>query len=294
MDLYSILGTALIPLASFTSVSIYLFTHPASPLDRYLHKVQLPVHKDEGLDGRLQEDPFDFREPDVYRDGDPVQEGRFWTSTWRKKVAFLCSLILPIGCSVVQLAMAVDHLDGEDLTRAILPPLLVIPSFTVTFALGLAYLSQSETKTHWNTTIHLAVNVTVQFLVLATLGLLPSQPFPGRTETVAVNPSTESLLPILTIPSVLIILSVRRGPPLHFPPEKIYPSRITEAIPSDADGINPEKPNVSEEVQATIPDWLLFSYATNVVKRGSTADTTDVWDLPVLHASMREFLTIWT
>jgi hypothetical protein len=68
----------------------------------------------------------------------------------------------------------------------------------------------------------------------------------------------------------------------------VYPARISEAIPPDADGLDPSKENVSEEVQATIPDWLLFSYATSVVRKGSERDTMDVWDLPVLQASQRE------
>ena len=288
-DLYAILGTGFIPLVSFTSVSIYLFTHPVSPLDRYFKRLQLPVHRDEALDGTVDKDAFDIQDEEMHTDGYPVQEEKFWYATWRLKVIFWWFSLAPLACAIAELVLA-TRLEGEALTRALLSPLLIIPSCIVILSLGWAYLSHSTTDTHWNTTIHLAVNAAVQFLVLATLALLPSQPFPGHIQLASVNTTTwtKAFLPLTTIPPLLIILSIRRGPPLHFPLETIYTSRVTDAIPLDAECLNPDKPNVSEEVQATIPEWLLYSYATNVVRRGAVADTMDVWDLPVLPASMRK------
>lgn len=297
----AVLSTALVPLTSLTSFSIYLAAHPSSPIERFVRRpIKLPIHRDEALDGTLEKDPFDLTDPVIYKDGYPVDAERFWSKTKRLKLGFLLTMLLPLVCNIVQLVfIALSGLEGDKMTRAILVPVLLVPSHLVTVVLGSWYLRQNETSSHWNTTIHLGVNAGIQFLVIAAIALLPSDPFPtSRIHTLVHLPHfsipkdpigiTRSLLPVLSIPPLLIILSIRRGPPLHFPLTAIYPARISEAIPANADGLDPRKENVSEEVQCTIPDWLLFSYATNVVKRGANSDTMDVWDLPVLQASQRE------
>ena len=304
-NIATIASTALIPFISILSFTVYLAAHPASPISALVKKpVKLPIHRGEALDGTTDADPFDIDDPIIQTDGYPVDAERFWARTRWMKIAFLGTMVAPIVCNIYRLVLIVNsHLQGDALTRTMLVPILLIPSHLVTLLLGFWYLSQKDTISHWSTTIHLAVNVFVQFLIIASISLLPSEPFPtarssaGSILTASLFPNlpssplgiTRALLPILHMPPLAIILLIRRGPALHFPLDAIYPSKIVEAAPADAPGLNPQKGNVNEEVQATIPEWLLFGYATNVVQRGSVAETTDVWDLPVLQSKMRKF-----
>lgn len=306
-NLITIFATAAIPASSLISLTIYLTLHPASPILRLVSRpVQLPVHRDEALDGTLEHDPFDLADPVIRKDGYPVDAERFWRRTKWMKLAFLATMLPAVGVNIARLVLiATSHLEGDELTRAMLIPILVIPAHLVTLLMGSWYLRHNEMHAHWNTTIHLAINVFMQFLVIATLTLLPSEPLPTRRHefvdlALASFPYpklprtamawTRLLLPLAHIPPLAIILSIRRGPPLHFPLTAIYPPRITDAIPEGAPGADPTKTNVNEETRATIPEWLIFSYATNVVKRGAVSESTDVWDLPVLQASFREHL----
>ena len=121
-------------------------------------------------------------------------------------------------------------------------------------------------------------------LLLATFARMDMFSMPRMTPLTI----TKSLLPLLHVPPLLITLFIRRGPPLHLPMKAIYPAKIYDAIPEDHDALNPTVPNVIEEVQATVPEFLIFSYATDLVRKGYLADSMDVWDLPVLSASLRE------
>jgi hypothetical protein len=300
----TLVSTALIPFASVLSLSVYLASHPASPISALVRRpVKLPIHRDEALDGTLDRDPFDLDDATIRKDGFAVDADKFWSRIYRMKLAFLAVMLPPIACNVYRLVLiTTSHLYGDDHTLAMLVPVLLMTSHTVTILLGFWYLSHQDTASHWNTTIHLAVNVFMQFLVIATISLLPSEPFPSSLLlgdiALAGSPFpklpssplgvTCTLLPLLHIPPLALILSIRRGPALYFPLDAIYPQRIVEAIPAHAPGLDSQKGNVNEEVQATIPEWLLFGYATNVVKRGSVAESTDVWDLPVLQARMRK------
>ena len=313
-DLVAVLSTAFIPLTSFTSLAIYLSTHPSSRLCHIFaqQRIALPSHRDEGLDGALdhaEKDPFDVVDPVVCDDGTPIEPENFWSSMWKRKIAFLLSLIPPLVCNILLLVFtALRHLPGEEQTRSILLPILLIPSQSVVIIMGLVYLGENDTRSHWPTTIHLSVNLVVQFLVLAIFALLPSSPLPSNPPVVpslllanfarvdlfklpSMTPLNvlKPLLPILHIPPLLIVLFIRRGPPLHLDLDAIYPAKITNAVPSGHEALDRSKTNVTQEVQATVPEWLLFSYATDVLRKGYVAESMDVWDLPILQASMREY-----
>jgi hypothetical protein len=182
-------------------------------------------------------------------------------------------------------------------------PSLLLASHVITLLLVFRYVKQRDTASHWPLTIHLAVAVFVQFSVLSTFALLPDYPFPEPTHrflsytslglyrlarpTKSATEILTALLPILHLPPLVLLLVIRRGPSLHLPVSVIYPSKITEAIPPDHPSLNPNVPNVTEEVQCTIPEWLLFGYATNVIRQGYYAETMDVWDLPIVGTGLR-------
>jgi hypothetical protein len=305
-----IVSSALLPLTSLISLSIYLSSHPSSPAHRLFHRpaIALPIHRDEALDGTLDEldkDPFDLEDPEVLEDGQPVDAERFWASMWRRKVALLATLVPAFACNIALLVFTLQSTDAEDKIKAILPYFLLIPAHLVTLLLGAWFLGQNTTPTHWPTTVHLATAITIQFLTLAFLALLPSDPLPTsspvfllavfeRMDLFVLPPLTplnvlRPLLPILHIPPFLIITFIRRGPPLHLNPTIIYPPKITSGIPPLHASLDPTKENVTEETQVTVAEWMLFSYATNVVRKGYVSETMDVWDLPILMSNMRKF-----
>jgi hypothetical protein len=308
--LIEVLSTALIPLTAFTSLSVYLASHPASPIKGLFHQpgIALPTHNGEALDGSSEEekDAFDFEDTLVSRDGVAVEPEKFWASMWRRKVALLVFLLPPFICNIVLLVAIVSSgLQGEDFTRALLIPILIIPAHLVTALLGFFYLGQNDTPAHWSTTVHLSANISAQFLVLALLALAPTTPLPRppsefgllesftrldllRLPSWTILELLKTLLPIVHIPALLIILTIPRGPALYLPPTAIYPKKITNAIPPGHESLDPTIPNVTQEVQVTVPDYLMFNYTTAVVRKGYYAETMDVWDLPILTATMRE------
>ncbi|WWC73697.1 uncharacterized protein I206_107669 [Kwoniella pini CBS 10737] len=306
--LISIVSTAFIPLVSLTSLTIYLSTHPTSPALRYFNKpIALPTHHDEGLDGQItsgEKDPFNLEDPVVCEDGTPIEPEKFWASMKRRKVALLLLMFPPLICNILLLVFTVlAHIpDQEERTRSILLPALLLPSQVITVLLTSAHLSQEETYAHWATTIHLAIDIFIQFMILAFLALLPSTPLPSAPErllaTFAESDLLSSpklspveiltaLLPILYIPPLVVVLTIRRGPPLYLPLQALYPAKITDAVPEGTESLDSTKPNVSAEVQATVPEWLLFGYATGVVWKGHVSESLDVWDLPILPKALR-------
>ncbi|KAK8849677.1 hypothetical protein IAR55_005012 [Kwoniella newhampshirensis] len=299
-----IVSSVLLPLTSLTSLTIYLAAHPSSPVLRLLKRpsqIALPTHDGEGLDGSYEsteKDPFDLDDPVVCEDGTPVEPEKFWKTMWKWKLAVVLSMLPPLACNVVLLVFAIisRFADSDDKHTAILLPSLLLPAQLVTLLLGIWHLGQNEVSSHWATTIHNAANIFIQFIVLSFIALLPSTPLPSSPVSVLALSTSYSrspveilkiVLPFLYLPPLFAILSIQRGPPLYLPLDVIYPRKILDAVPTDSSALDPTKPNVSSEVQTTVPEWLLFSYATNVIKKGYVSDSMDVWDLPILPESLR-------
>ena len=311
-ELVGIISTALLPLTSLISLSIFLSTHPRSPT-RGLpkQKIALPTHQGEGLDGHAEEvekDPFDIDDPVVRSEGIPVHPERFWSSTWKRKAWLLATMLLPFGCNIALLVMAAlaDYSSLDAKTKAISIPVFILASHIPTLMTMYWFLSHDTVRTNWQTTIHLSVDLFVQFLVIAMLVLLPPTAPPSRRASAlfidAYFVQTDAfriphlsaysvlyrLLPILQLVPLIIVCFIRRGPPIHLPLDVIYPPKIIDAIPADHESLDPNQRNVSEEVEANVVEWLIFSYATPVIKKGSTAESMNVWDVPVLPISLRE------
>ena len=315
--LVPVLTTAVLPLIAFVSLSIFLATHPRSPTRKLVRRrIALPVHRDEGLDGEVDEDdvleekdPFEIDDPVVRSEGIPVNPERFWSTTWKRKAMLLAWMILPFGCNIAIIIVTAlsSHPTVDEKTHALATPCFVAAAHLPTLFMMYLYLSHDNTKSNWQTTIHLSTNLFAQFLVIALLALLPSTPPPRRHAEVAFNtvamvsrwdviklpPMTplrilQSILPILQFIALVMVVHIRRGPPMHMPLDAIYPAKIVEAIPPSHESMDPNHRNVSEEVEANILEWMFFSYATPVVKKGSVATSMDVWDVPVLPPSLRK------
>jgi hypothetical protein len=313
-ELVGLISTALLPLTSFISLSIFLSTHPRSPT-RSLSKqrIALPTHQDEGLDGQadeIEKDSFDIDDPAVRKEGIPVNPEKFWSSTWKRKAWLLATMLLPFGCNIALLAMAAlaDYPSLDAKTKAISIPVFILASHVPTLMIMYWFLSHDTVKTNWQTTIHLSVDLFVQFLVIAMLVLLPPTAPPSRRASalfidalfiqsdafkiphLSAYSILYKLLPVFQLVPLMIVCHIRRGPPIHLPLDVIYPPKIIEAIPADHESLDPNQRNVSEEVEANVVEWLIFSYATPVIKKGSTAESMNVWDVPVLPISLRELL----
>jgi hypothetical protein len=311
-DLVPVLSTALLPITSFISLSIFLSTHPRSPTRHLRRKaVALPVHTNEGLDGEVdavEKDPFEIDDPVVRKEGIPVNPRKFWASTWKRKVCLLAAMLLPFGCNIALLVMtALRNYPSLDVrTKALSIPIFILASHIPTIMTMYWYLSHNDVKSNWQTTIHLSADLVVQFLVIAILVLLPPTPPPRRHAEVyfgealftrwdvikmphlSAHHTLYILLPFLQLIPFAIVCFIRRGPPIHLPMKAIYPPKIVEAIPFDHEALDVNVPNVSEEVEANVLEWMFFSYATPVIKKGSTAESMNVWDVPIMPISLRK------
>ena len=283
-------AAATIPAVSLFSLVIYLASSATSPFRPHpTVGIALPVNDNEPLQGSTNPpDAFDLsEEQEAFRDGFPVKEDQFWRRTKHLKIAFVVTLLPAIIWNVVILTRYLAS--GDEAGKQIVS-IMLLPAHLISLSLGLSSISQKHQPAHWASVIHLCVATFIQFIVLSTFALLPSTPLPSPSpELYEIRrfDFSRAILPLLHFAPLLIICFVRRGPPLHFPLDAIYPPKITSAVPEGSTSLNPDIPNVSEEVQCTVPEWLLFSYATPVVRMGNERETMDVWDLPILPASLR-------
>ncbi|CAK9783969.1 P-loop containing nucleoside triphosphate hydrolase protein [Cutaneotrichosporon oleaginosum] len=292
-------ATALIPLTSLVSFSIYLSTHPASPIPLALRRrgVQLPLSADDGL-GPIR-DAFEIENPIVCEDGVPVQPERFWRRQWQLKIALFITYLLPVAANIVLLTLTIissEGLEEHERVRALLLPALLAPAHLATIIMTVWFLGQNETRTHWATTIHLAAGMFTQFMIVGFLALVPSTPVPTKPVSLALftlHPPLKlisiltAVLPLLQFIPLFIVLNIRRGPPMYIPVKDLLPAKIVEAIPLDHPCLNPNIANVTDEVNVTIPEWMLFSYSAAVIERSKVNDSMDVWDLPFVPAQLR-------
>ncbi|GMK55034.1 hypothetical protein CspeluHIS016_0200900 [Cutaneotrichosporon spelunceum] len=292
-------ATALIPLTSLVSFSLYLSSHPSSPIPPVIRRrhIQLPVTADEGL--APVRDAFEIENPVVCVDGEPVQPRQFWKRQWQLKLALLATYILPVVVNIALLVLTILSSGGlkeEERVRTLILPAFLSPAHFGTLLMAIWFLRQNETAPHWATTIHLAVNMFTQFLVVGFLAIVPSAPLPTKSVNVGlfvVHPPIRlisiltSVLPLLQFIPLFIVLNIRRGPEMYIPIKDLLPAKIVEAIPPDHPCLNPDIPNVTHEVSVTIPEWMLFSYSGVLIERSKVNDSMDVWDLPILPADQR-------
>lgn len=294
-----IAATSLVPLTSLVSFSLYLTSHPASPVYSLFRRrgVQLPISAQDGL--QPVHDAFELENPIVCQDGVPVQPERFWRRQWQLKVTLFLTYLVPVAINIALLVLTIlssQGLEEHERVRALLLPTLLAPAQLATLIMTMWFFAQNETPAHWATTIHLSVGMFTQFMVLGFLAIVPSTPMPTRPISIATttfHPPLNlisiltSLLPVLHFVPLLIILSIRRGPPMYIPVKDLLPAKIVDAIPPDHPVLNPDLPNVTAEVQETVVEWMLFSYTGELIERAKVNDSMDVWDLPILPAHLR-------
>jgi len=147
---------------------------------------------------------------------------------WRKALLSLF-LAFAVVISTVSLGWSIANDDHIDTT---------IYSLHLSFALYIFLISalsvlQVTIDDHSNSIIHLTALLTVAFLLLGSVAILPNSPPPaafsiGDDEPVLLG-LWYALLGIYTVGCILAY-STPLGPPLHYPPSAIYSEKTVKSI----------------------------------------------------------------
>ncbi|KAF8627345.1 hypothetical protein AX15_004416 [Amanita polypyramis BW_CC] len=113
--------------------------------------------------------------------------------------------------------------------------------------------------------------------------IIPGIP-PPLTSSVGEEPLIQgiwyTILGLYTVKAI-VSLTTRLGPPLYYPPERIYTEKTVTAI------TNPDLENVCGAVGCSPLSSILFSHTTKVVWLGNVAESLDIGDLPIVAGNMR-------
>ncbi|KAJ3534233.1 hypothetical protein NMY22_g7010 [Coprinellus aureogranulatus] len=258
-------------------------------------KIQLPIHSEEVLDGDhyAQHDPLEVTRPEDVIDGYPIDEEAFWRRMRWRKLLLTTLVALAVALNAVAFGYAATQGTSHELAIAALQ--LVFSVYAVTISAVTVF--QDNIDGHWNGIIHLTALTTIASLLLGSASILPNTPFPtGRQPSsilrvfalVLGTDDDDAILNAIwyTITGLYIIIcaiafTTRLGPPLHYPPELIYPDKQVKVI------TNTDPENVCGIYSASPWEVLMFSYTTKVVWLGYTASSLEIGDLPIVPADMR-------
>ncbi|KAI0367391.1 multidrug resistance-associated ABC transporter [Pilatotrama ljubarskyi] len=232
----------------------------------------------------LTRDPFDVATPEDFVDGTPVDEQRFWFKMRLRKLAVAVSLMAIVAIQTICLGWSITEEDS--LNTSVYALHIVFALYLLTVTLRAVNKTDSE---HAHAVIHLSALSFFATVLLTTTAILPEKPLPVisvfRTSTapLALWYASYALYVICTA----IAVTTPRGPPLHFPSEKIYSEKTLMQVTSNYED------NVCGITNASVLDYLLFSYTTKVVMLGNTSESLEIGDLPIVPADMRA-TTIFT
>ncbi|KAI0331721.1 multidrug resistance-associated ABC transporter [Cubamyces sp. BRFM 1775] len=261
-----------IALAIVCSTSLGLFIL-AGPKDQ---KDALPTFM-EGQEG-LARDPFDVTTPEDLVDGIPVDEHRFWTRMRLRKLIIAVLGVAILAIQAVSLGWSI--IEEDELNITVYSLHVAFALYTVVIALRAVNKTYSH---HAYSIIHLSALTFLATVLLTATAILPSKPMPR----ISVFRSSSVPLALwytvyaLYAVSMAIAITTPRGPPLHFPADKIYSQKTVMQITSNYED------NVCGVTGASVLDFLLFSYTTKVVMLGNTAESLEIGDLPIVPANMR-------
>lgn len=145
-----------------------------------------------------------------------------------------------------------------------------------TFVLSVSFIGYSDDRWHKSLTVHIALLSTTAVLLLIAISILPG--------FLSEEPAQRIMWFVsLGLWFVAFWLSVhtRRGPPLYFPPERVYAAKTLQAK------TNFDEENVCGITNASPWGIMMFSYTTRVVMLGYTAESLEIADLPLVPGNMR-------
>ncbi|KAF8888602.1 hypothetical protein BD779DRAFT_451345 [Infundibulicybe gibba] len=256
---------------SIGSLITFYFTQPSHD------KIRLPLHLNDTTESLFATNPFDVTTPEDIIDGSSIEAEKFWARMRRRKlfIGLLLSAIVSINAILFGLSLVVNGTVSELLTYGMHTGVSMY-----LLILAVRFIPQEEIEKHSESVLHLAVLSTSAAFLLGSAAILPDTPPP-------IVASSESTLPIyalwlanlaLYVAVCLVTMTTARGPPLWFPPERIYS--------------NTDHENVCGVTVASPWDTLLFSYTTKVVWLGNLASGLEIGDLPVAPASSAWLLPV--
>ncbi|KAF5371584.1 hypothetical protein D9758_003437 [Tetrapyrgos nigripes] len=240
-------------------------------------KIQLPLHSEGNGSEELTPDPFDVTTAEDYLEGYPIEEEKFWKKTkWGKIVlSILFTAIVALQCACLSFFIPGN---SKDLTIGVIH--ICFPLYLL--AVTLRSLSQSTVEPHSESIIHLAALTIVASLTQGVIAILPNTPPVVTPLTVlAGQPFLQYASIALYTVSTILVFVTPCGPPLHYPNEAIYSSKVV------ASTTNQDKANVTGIVYTSPFGYLFFTYTTKVVMLGNIAESLEIGDLPIVPASMR-------
>ncbi|KAJ7097582.1 hypothetical protein C8R44DRAFT_889121 [Mycena epipterygia] len=202
----------------------------------------------------LHDSVFEIARPDDFIDGYSLNEAAFWTRMRRRKIAVTVAFMGLVWTGSIR-----GPAGGINSAFAVYLALMASLSVFTTNAVAHAYY-----------TVTLAILSTTALLLLVGGVVIHGGDF-----------STSEMKwyrILLYLVASAFSLTMHRGPPLHFPPEKIYSAKV-----SDSARIHAEN-NVNGFTDASPFAALFFSYISKVVNLPSGFG---VADLPLLTADMR-------
>lgn len=194
----------------------------------------------------------------------------------------LLTFLLVVVLAIETICLAWSAVEGD---RSGVALYCIRVAFALYLVLISAFAVKHEYGAHWRSVVHLSSLTFMAGLLLGTLAILPSNPLPISATSIEPTPAVPFdlfyVVAGLYIAACLLVATVPRGPPLHFPSDRIYSDKTLMAVTSKyAD-------NVCGSVSASVWDTLLFSYTTKVVMLGNTAESLEIGDLPIVPADMR-------
>ncbi|KAJ2992922.1 hypothetical protein NUW54_g7822 [Trametes sanguinea] len=257
-------------IASATSLGIFILSGSDKKNDA------LPTFV-EGAES-LSRDPFDVTTPEDFVDGTPINEQQFWTKMRIRKLFMAALLAIILAIQAVSLGWAIIDEDNFN---------IIVYSLQVVFALyTLVIAARAVNQTyshHSHAIIHLSALSFLAATLLTTTAILPSRPMP----VVSILGYGSAPLALwytayaLYIICMAVAVTTPRGPPLHFPSEKIYSDKTLMQVTSHYED------NVCGVTNVSVLDYLLFSYTTKVVMLGNNSESLEIGDLPIVPADMR-------
>jgi hypothetical protein len=228
-------------------------------------------------------DPFDIVKPEDLIDGYAISPERFW-ERMRIIKAILCAiLIFVVGVQAVQLGYVISS-NLEDRDALLASGVLQLIAYIYILVFAVMSVAQDDVERHWSSIIHISAITSVAVFFLSLSAVMPSRsvlPTVVLTSNSSVMSIFYGISLALLLVACIIAINTPRGPPLHFPASRLYSPKLLESSAPLAHN------NVCGVVQASVWDFLLFSYTTAIVKLGHTAESLEIRDLPIIPASAR-------
>ena len=154
--------------------------------------------------------------------------------------------------------------------------------FGLYLALLSALLVRQGPPRHWRLILHLSALTSVAMVISAVLLVVPPDSGPMSWRPILSRlVLLRYAIPLAYASACLTVITIPRGPPLHFPSERIYSDKTLMDVTSKYED------NVCGSVNASVWDSLLFSYTTRIIMLGNLSESLEIGDLPIVPANMR-------